>query len=267
MSTPAEPPRIHPLTIWIPVIAIVGGIVVAYSYLAKLSMEKRMPRLPVLSRLEKNIPLHERSGKDVELAELKGKVIVACWVYTHCPRGCAGVVGAMLDLHKEYENDPNVHFLSVSVDPEDSAEQLKAFADGLKIKGDNWWFVNGSKDMLRSYMTRYFGFMAVQDIPEKDRLSPDDRFMHDMKVALVDKQGQVRGHYDIASADPTFKTFSQEKLRADMKTLLAENQSSNNMVMGVILVSVMGISVLSLLIMAWMRPPGRSAPSESVTPP
>ncbi|RBP47508.1 cytochrome oxidase Cu insertion factor (SCO1/SenC/PrrC family) [Roseimicrobium gellanilyticum] len=269
MSTPppAETRRIHPLTIWIPIIAIVGGIVVAYSYLVKLSMEKRQDRLPVLSRLEKDLTLVERSGKTVELSQLKGKVIVACWVYTHCPRGCAGVVSAMLDVHKDYENNPDVHFLSVSVDPDDGAEQLKTFADGLKIGGDNWWFVNGPKDVLRSYMTRYFGFMAVQDIPEKDRLSPADKYMHDMKVALVDKQGRVRGHYDISNPDPQQNEFINAKFREDMKRVLAETQSSNNMAMGIILLSVMGISVLSLLIMAWKRPPGRPAPSDPATAP
>jgi cytochrome oxidase Cu insertion factor (SCO1/SenC/PrrC family) len=266
MPPPAEPRRINPLTIWIPIIAIVGGVVVAYSYLTKLSLEKRMPRLPVISRLEKNLPLVERSGKQVELAELKGKVIVACWVYTHCPRGCAGVVGAMLGLHKEFENNPDVHFLSVSVDPDDTPEQLKTFADGLKLGGDNWWFVNGNKDTLRSYMTRYFQFQAVQDIPEKDRLSPADKYIHDMRVALVDKQGQVRKHYYVGSPDPGLAQVSLDDLRNDINVVLKEKHESN-WFLGITLLTVIGISVLSLLIMAWKRPPGSPAPSKPATAP
>lgn len=268
MSTPppAERPRIHPLTIWIPIIAIVGGIVVAYSYLTKLSLEKRSPRLPVVSRLEKSIPLVERSGKEVELADLKGKVIVACWVYTHCPRGCAGVVGAMLGLHKEFENNPDVHFLSVSVDPDDTPQQLKTFADGLKIGGDNWWFVNGNKDTLRSYMTRYFQFTGVQDIPEKERLSPADKYIHDMRVALVDKQGQVRKHYHVGSGDPELAQLSLDDLRRDINTVLKEKHESSGF-LGAVLLSVIGICVLSLLFMAWKRPPGKSQYSENTPAP
>jgi len=179
-------------------------------------------RLPYLSRLEQNITLVERSGKTVELKELKGKIIVACWVYTHCPRGCAGVVGELIQLHKDMADVPEVHFLSVSVDPADTPEQLSKFTESFNIKGDKWWFVNGLKDEIRVYMTRYFGFQAVQEVPEADRLSPDDKFLHDMKVALVDKKGHVRGHYDIASPDPEFAKFWKEKIRTDIKTLLKE---------------------------------------------
>jgi cytochrome oxidase Cu insertion factor (SCO1/SenC/PrrC family) len=179
-------------------------------------------RLPYLSRLEKNLAFTERSGEQVELKTLKGKVIIACWVYTRCPRGCAGVVAGLLDLYKDIGADTNVHFLSASVDPDDKPEQLMKFTENFGIKGNNWWFVTAPKDDLRVYMTRYFGFQGVQDIPEAERLSPDDKFSHDMKVALVDRQGHVRGFYDVASPDPEYAKFWQEKIRKDIKTLLKE---------------------------------------------
>ncbi len=263
MNSFPEPRRIHPFTLWIPIIVIMGGIVVAYNYFVKLSMEKRMPRPPVLSRLEKNLTLQERSGQTVELKELKGKVIVACWVYTHCPRGCAGVVTSMLRLYKEFENDPDVRFLSVSVDPDDHPADLKKFADGLGIDSDKWWFVNGPKDVLRSYMTRYFSFTAVQDIPEAERASPGDKFLHDFRVALVDREGQVRGLYDISSADPAFSQMHNDRIRHDMKLMLAETRTSANWIMGLVLLIVMAISVVSLLIMAFKNPPGSNPVAES----
>ena len=224
MSEPTPKPRFHPLTLWIPVILIVGGLVLFWNYLVKLQAEKAKPRLPILARVEKSITLTERSGRQVELQELKGKVVIASMVYTHCPRGCTGVVGQMLGLHKEYANDPRVHFLSFSVDPDDKPEDLKKFADGLKLTGENWWFVNGPKDAMRSFLTRYFRFDAVQDVPEAERLSPDDKFLHDMKVALVDASGHVRGHYDISSADPEYAAFFQEKIRQDIRSLLNGEQ-------------------------------------------
>jgi protein SCO1/2 len=177
-------------------------------------------RLPYLSRLEKNMSFTERSGKQVELKDLKGKIIVACWVFTRCPRGCTGVAGEMRKLHEELQGNPKVHFLSVSVDPADTPEDLKKFADALGIKGDNWWFVNGPKDAVRVYMTRYFGFLDVRDLPESERMSPDDKFEHDMRVALVDPAGHVRGLYGIANPDPQYATMFREKIRTDIKTLL-----------------------------------------------
>ena len=234
MSTPPPPAseslqRINPLTIWIPIIVIACGVVIGWNYMVMQMKKEREvaadlveERLPMLSRLEKNIGFVERSGEKVELAALKGKIIVACWVYTHCPRGCSGVVGELLSLHNDLDANPDVHFLSVSVDPADGPEQLKNFADGLKITGKNWWFVNGDTKELRSYMTRYFGFQGVQDVPEKDRLSPDDKYIHDMKVALVDHKGHVRGMYDVASFDPEYKAFWKDKIRKDIATLLKD---------------------------------------------
>lgn len=226
---PEAPQGLNPMTIWIPIIVIVCGLVIGYNYMVNQAVKDRqarlegeVERLPMLSRLEKNIGFVERSGEKVELAQLKGKIIVACWVYTRCPRGCSGVVGELLNLHNDLKANPDVHFLSVSVDPEDGPDRLKAFADGLGIKDDHWWFVNGEMKEIRSYMTRYFGFMGVQDVPEKDRLSPDDKYMHDMKVALVDHKGHVRGMYDVASFDPEFKAFWKDKIRKDINTLLKD---------------------------------------------
>ena len=231
MTEQPEKRRIHPLTIWVPIIIAVLGLVVFEAYLLRLKEEKMRDRsvaqggenrLPILSRLEKNISLTERSGRTVELKDVKGKILVACYVYTHCPRSCPGVVGELRNLYKDVGNDPNVHFLSFSVDPSDTPEVLSDFTKRFDIKADNWWFLNGPKDDLRIYMTKYFGFYAVQDVPEKDQLSPDDKFLHDAKVVLVDHKGQVRGKYDIGSADPEYAKFDQQKIRADIKTLLAE---------------------------------------------
>jgi cytochrome oxidase Cu insertion factor (SCO1/SenC/PrrC family) len=231
MSEQPSKPRIHPLTVWVPIIIAVLGLVVFEAYLLRLKEEKMRDRstadggenrLPVLSRLEKNLALTERSGKTVELKDLKGKVMVACYVYTHCPRSCPGVVAQMNTLFKEVGSDPNVHFLSFSVEPDDSPEILTDFTKRFGITGDNWWFLNGPKDELRVYLTRYFGFYAVQDVPEKDRFSPEDKYLHDAKVVLVDHKGQVRGKYDIGSPDPEFAKDDQRRIREDIKTILEE---------------------------------------------
>lgn len=227
MTEPAAPARrpIHPLTIWIPVILMALGLVVFWNYLFKLQRDRMSDRLPIERRLERNLVLVERSGRTVELKELKGKVLVACWVFTRCPRGCPGVVGEMKRLHQEIGADPGIHFLSFSVDPDDSPEHLRAFTEKFDIRADNWWFLNGPRDAVRVYLTRYFGFQDVRDVPEPERLTPDDKFVHDMRLALVDHLGQVRGFYDVASPDRETRDFYQEKLRKDVRTLLGQREA------------------------------------------
>jgi len=77
-------------------------------------------------------------------------------------------------------------------------------------------------------MTHYFRFNDVQDVPVADRMSPDDKFVHDMRVALVDSAGNVRGMYDIGAPDTERAKYFQEQIRKDIKTLLAERTEANH---------------------------------------
>jgi protein SCO1 len=221
-----SPKRVSPLAIWIPIIMIMLGGVVFYNYLVTQSLKqpKEKDRPPYLGRLEKDLILTERSGKTVQLSQLKGKFIVAGYVYTRCPRGCAVVVSKMKKLYEEFGQDPRVQFLSFTVDPDDTPEILSDFATRFGIKGDNWWFVNGPKAEVRNYLTFQFKFAGVKEIPEAERMSPDDKYMHDMKVAIVDDKGHLRGHYDIANMDPEYETFWAAKVRKDLKYILSNSE-------------------------------------------
>ena len=227
--------------IWVPVIGVALALVLCYIYavrnLARIrlkiqesAMENKVRSLPILSRLEGNLTLMESSGKQVELKDLKGKVLAACWVYTHCPRGCPGVIAEMnksfLDIRQKAGTEADaVHFLSFSVDPADTPADLREFTSRFKIDTGHWWFLAGAKELVRPYMTRCFGFYDVTDVPEKDRLSPEDKFVHDMRVVLVDAKGQVRGFYDLASPDPEARSMFQQKFRDDALRLLAERRA------------------------------------------
>lgn len=228
---PAPPPsKLSPWTIWVPIIIAVLGVVVFYNYLiyrSRSDAEAAKDRPAIMGRLEKDLELTERSGKKVHLQDLKGKVLVISWVYTRCPRGCAGVLVKLKQLHQEFGNNPNLQFLSFTLDADDTPAMMQQFARGLGIPDDaNWWFLNGDKDEVRKFMTTQAQFRPVQDIPEKDRLSPDDKYMHDLRVALVDHRGHVRELADIMNADPEFAKFWDEKIRKDLRYLLAEQKKN-----------------------------------------
>lgn len=222
-ANPVQPrSRINPWTVWIPIILMVLGVVVLYNYLLTQSLRKDKDRPPYLGRLERDITLTERSGREVNLSQLKGKVLVAAYVYTRCPRGCAGVVAKMKQLYDEFGSNPGIQFLSFAVDPGDTPEMMEKFASGLGIQGDNWWFLNGPQDTMRSYLTTQFQFRAPQEMPEEDRLSEDDKYIHDLRVALVDHEGHVRRLCDVMNPDPEFAAFWDDLVRKDLKYLLEE---------------------------------------------
>jgi protein SCO1 len=226
MTEPATPQKtVNPWTIWIPIIMIMLGGVVFYNYLVEQSLKRDHDRPPLLGRLENDLELTERSGKTVHLSDLRGKIILAGYVYTRCPRGCALVVSKMKKLYEELGDEKDIQFLSFTVDPGDTPQNLSEFATRFGITKDNWWFVNGPKEQVRNYLTFQFKFAGVKEIPEAERLNPEDKYIHDMKVALVDHKGNIRGHYDIANMDPEYEAFWQEKIRKDLKFLIAEQKA------------------------------------------
>jgi cytochrome oxidase Cu insertion factor (SCO1/SenC/PrrC family) len=225
-----SPPKakLSPWTIWVPVIIAVLGLVVFYNYLIYRSrIDNDVNRPAILGRLEKDLELTERSGKTVHLEDLKGKVLVISWVFTRCPRGCAAVIAKLKKLQAEFANEPGLQFVSFTLDADDTPAMMKKFADGLGIKEDaNWWFVNGEKDAVRKFMTSQAQFRPVQDMPEADRLSPDDKYIHDLRVAVIDHLGHVRSLADILNPDPEFAKFWDEKLRKDLHYLLNEQKKT-----------------------------------------
>jgi cytochrome oxidase Cu insertion factor (SCO1/SenC/PrrC family) len=234
--TPPAPRTINPWTLWIPIIMICLGVVVLYNYLIFNSMQAKsdmitlsdgtvIKRPPLMGRLEKDMEFTERSGKKVNLAELKGKILIASWVFTRCPRGCAGVIAKLKKLHDEFGADPGIQFLSFTLDPEDTPEMMKKFASGIDIKDtDNWWFLNGEKDVVRNFMTFSLKFRPVQDLPEADRLTPDDKYIHDLRVAIIDHQGHLRGLYDVMNGDADTQKFYDELIRNELRYFLEEQK-------------------------------------------
>lgn len=219
------PSHVKIYTVWGTIIIMILGLVVWYNYLVAGSLDNRADRPPLIHRLEANLILTERSGETVELAQLRGKVLVASYVFTRCPRGCSGVVEEMKMLHEEFADfGDQLHMLSFTVDPaHDDPDQLTEFATRAGVNEiDNWWFLTGDKKALHRYMTSQFRFREVQDMPEDERLTDGDLFIHDLRLALVDHKGHVRGHYDVMSVDPEYAKLSRDTLRRDLGRLLED---------------------------------------------
>ena len=149
MPLPTDPkPTISPWTIWVPIILMALGVVVAFNWLFTISTQDKEKQLPKLARLEKDLELTESSGQQVHLADLKGKVLLAAYLYVDCPMGCSTVVSMMDELHDKFGNDPGLHFVSFAFDPKDTPAKLAAFAKDHGIKAENWWFLSGSQEAM-----------------------------------------------------------------------------------------------------------------------
>jgi protein SCO1/2 len=156
--------------------------------------------------------LTERSGKDVNLAQLRGKVWIADFIYTSCTDTCPLQTAAMANLQKEFAAKSNVQFVSVSVDPErDTPQVLSAYADKHDADRQRWYFLTGQRDQVIKLMRDGFhlSIAALPDSAQDNSLIP-----HSSRFVLIDGQAQIRGYYDSRAMD------GLARLRNDIESLL-----------------------------------------------
>jgi protein SCO1/2 len=142
--------------------------------------------------------LLNQSGDTVSWNDMKGKVVVADFFFTHCPTICPGLTRNMKRLQESITNakrvgdktNPNIHFLSFSIDPErDSVERLKRWADRYQINPDKWWLLTGEKKIIYD--------LAINEmkVGVADGKGVDTSFFHTDHFVLLDSNRFVRGYY------------------------------------------------------------------------
>ena len=146
-----------------------------------------------------NISLINQLGHVVSLDQLKGKVIVADFFFTHCPSICPTLTKNLRRLQDALKQKDDMHlldtsfvqFISFSVDPErDSAVVLKKYADKYGVNPDLWWLLTGPKKIIYDFALNELK-MGISDGE-----GVDSNFIHTQKMVVLDKDHVVRGYYD-----------------------------------------------------------------------
>ncbi len=195
---------------------LILGLVVLFVGLAiyKSQLKKEVPKLAIYGpegQVIGDYSFTSQTGKTVTPKDFEGKIYVADYFFTTCHSICPVMKVSMLSVYDKFKDNPNVKFLSHTVDPEtDSVPQLKSYSDTLKIDNNKWFFVTGNKKELYDAARNYYLLAA-----EPGDGGPDD-FIHTQNFALIDKNKRIRGYYDGTKANDI------QKLIADINTLLLE---------------------------------------------
>lgn len=173
-------------------------------------------------RISGDLEAIERNGRTVSMSSLAGKVRTVAYLYTVCPHGCAAVIGEMSKLNQRFGTHPDFHQVSISVAPErDTPEMLASFATAIGLdEGSRWWFLTGDREDLWGYMTSELKLTPPTPIPEEERLNPLDIYAHDLRIALIDRDGFVRGYYDVFHADSAIAKQMARNLQRDTAHVL-----------------------------------------------
>ena len=156
--------------------------------------------------------LVERSGKAITLANLRGTIWIADFIYTTCTDTCPLQTAEMGKLQEEWNDKPGLKLVSFSVDPEkDTAEVLSLYADRYKADSQRWLFLTGAKEEIARLVQEGFKLSAV---PVVNTGSSESVIMHSPRFVLIDRQAQIRGYYD--SRDQQ----ALERLKKDVAILI-----------------------------------------------
>ncbi len=131
-----------------------------------------------------------QEGKTISDKDVDGKIFVANFFFATCPKICPKMNYNVKGVTDKYKDDPQVKFLSFTVDPEkDSVPALAAYAKERGANNNQWWFLTGNKDSIYSLARDGFLLPVAQGKTAAD-------FFHSQDVVLIDKEKRIRGIYD-----------------------------------------------------------------------
>lgn len=177
--------------------------------------DKPLEGLQILGTVP-DFSLTERSGRQVGLADLQGKFWIVNFFYTHCPDTCPLQSAEMKRLQVEFQNEPDLRLVSITVDPQrDTREVLTAYAERFAADPERWWFLTGEKETI--YRLAQEGFhLAVAELEQ--RSASGATHTHSPRFVLIDRQTRIRGYY------PATDREALQRLRQDLRTLLQQKE-------------------------------------------
>jgi protein SCO1 len=152
--------------------------------------------------------LQDQSGRALTAADLRGRVVIANFFFTHCSSICPKLTSAMAQVRDAYRGQTRLLLLSHSVTPEvDTPPMLQAYARANQIDGRQWRLVTGTPEQISR--VAHEGYLVPRTAVGAEGI------IHTELFVLLDAQQRVRGVYN-----GTLRLDVQQ-LIGDVKTLLA----------------------------------------------
>ncbi len=201
--------------IYVVVALLATGLIVLFNWLggqrkaqAEASEKKRtevvahtsVEVVPALTALDKQLTQDlkglNQDSDEVSLFQLKGKVVVFAQFYSRCSMCLGHNKVIMQELHQELRDNPNVHFVTVTLDPDfDTPEKLAESAKVWDADSKSWWMLNVPKDELTEYCREQLWYIDYMENEKKT--SAADAINHDMGIAVIDTQSKLRAKVNL----------------------------------------------------------------------
>jgi protein SCO1 len=137
--------------------------------------------------------LTDSDGKQVTLAQFRGKVVFVSFVFTTCSGSCPATTARLAKvqeaLARRADLRDRVQLVSITLDPErDTPARLRDYMHLYEVDPANWRFLTGPKGDVTKTIAAW-GMWA--------RSAANGQLDHPSRVFLVDPRGRVREIYNL----------------------------------------------------------------------
>jgi len=150
-----------------------------------------------------------QNGQNIEMKDLRGKVLVMVMIYTSCKSACPRLVADMRNIESRLPENIKEHvkLVLVSIDPEtDTPKRLKEFAIANKMDGNQWEFLRSTEENTRE-------FAAVLAVNYK-KIAPLE-FSHSNIISVFNAEGELAYQQEGlgVNSDETIKKITEEAVK------------------------------------------------------
>jgi protein SCO1/2 len=176
------------------VLSVADSEAISMLFLAVALLGGSDSRMAVI-RPAPDFSLTTQDNKALNLAHLKGKVLLVSFIFTTCNGSCPATTHRMAQvqeaLHrKRLDKDGQVQLLSISLDPErDTPSVLRGYMKLYEVDGANWSFLTGPKEKVAKTIAAW-GMWA--------KPAANGQLDHPSRIFLVDRQGRIREIYNLS---------------------------------------------------------------------
>jgi cytochrome oxidase Cu insertion factor (SCO1/SenC/PrrC family) len=147
-----------------------------------------------------NCELVTHEGRKVKYFDdlLAGKTVVVNFIYTTCPDACPMATAKLAEVQELFKDrmGKDVHFYSISVDPEvDTPEVLAKYAKRFNA-GPGWLFLTGAKSDIREVRKKMGMLRADEENKEQHTL---DMLIGNQSTGVWVKRSTMDNPYSIAN--------------------------------------------------------------------
>lgn len=151
----------------------------------------------------------DQNGQNIEMKNLRGKVLVMVMIYTSCKSACPRLVADMRNIESRLPDNIKEHvkLVLVSIDPEvDTPKRLKEFAIANKMDGEQWEFLRSTEENTRE-------FAAVLAVNYK-KIAPLE-FSHSNIITVFNAEGELAYQQEGlgVNSDETIKKITEEAVK------------------------------------------------------